>query len=126
MVPTNNLYDAMLPDADDNDFDAAMETIGLMYDHLNFDEISKYYDLDQYNRSFPTDDDKILSIMHFNIRSLTKNGDEMIVMLESLQKKPDVIDLSESFLDSNSTSTMKINGYKDFHVVRGNTKRKGV
>ena len=124
MVPTNNLYDAILPD--DNDFDAAMETIGLMYDHLNFDEISKYYDLDQYNRSFPTDDDKILSIMHFNIRSLTKNGDEMIVMLESLQKKPDVIVLSESFLDSNSTSTMKINGYKDFHVVRGNTKRGGV
>ena len=85
MVPTNNLYDAILPD--DNDFDAAMETIGLMYDHLNFDEISKYYDLDQYNRSFPTDDDKILSIMHFNIRSLTKNGDEMIVMLESLKKE---------------------------------------
>ena len=123
MVPTDNLYDTIFPD--DNDFDVAMETIGLMYDHLNFDEISKYFDLDQYNRSFPTDDEKILSIIHLNIRSLNKNGDEMVVMLESIKKKPDIIVISESFLDSNSTSHMKINGYNDFHVARGGETNRG-
>ena len=106
MASNINLYDSILPD--DSDFDAAMATISLMYDHLNLDEIFKYFDLDQYNRSFSTDDDKLLSLLHLNIRSLTKNGDEMLVMLETLKKKPDILISSESFLDSNSTSIMKL------------------
>ena len=124
MASNINLYDSILPD--DSDFDAAMATISLMYDHLNFDEISKYFDLDQYNRSFSTDDDKLLSLLHLNIRSLTKNGDEMLVMLETLKKKPDILITSESFLDSNSTSIMKIDGYNGYHVARENSKRGGV
>ena len=90
-----NLYDTILPDGEE--FDVGMSTIGLMYDHLNFDEISKYFDLNQYNKSFPTDNDKILSIIHFNIRSLSKNGDEMIALLKCLKKQPDIIVISESF-----------------------------
>ena len=83
MASNRNLYDSLLPDGDD--FDPTMSTIGLMYDHLNLNEISKYYDLSQYNNSFETDDNKILSILHFNIRSIGKNGDEMILLLESLK-----------------------------------------
>ena len=62
----NNLYDYLLPDSDD--FDPTLSTIGLMYNHLNMDEISKYYDIKQYNKSFPHYNDKVLSIIHFNIR----------------------------------------------------------
>ena len=124
MASNNNLYDTIL--TDDDDFDAAMTTIGLMYDHLNFDEISKYFDLDQYNKSFPSETENILSIVHLNIRSLAKNGDEMLALLACLKKHPDVIVLTESFLDSNSISTIQLNGYNDFHVVRGDSKRGGV
>ena len=124
MASNRNLYDSLLPDGDD--FDPTMSTIELMYDHLNLNEISKYYDLSQYNNSFETDDNKILSILHFNIRSIGKNGDEMILLLESLSKQPDIIVLTESFLDSNNMTTTKLDGYNDFHVVRGEDKRGGV
>ena len=123
MGSDRNLYDTILPD--DDDFDAGMSTIGLMYDHLNFDEISKYFDLSQYNISFPTDNDKILSIIHFNIRSLSKNEDEMIAFLKCLNKQPDILVLTESFLDSNTNNTIHLDGYKAFHVIRGDTKRGG-
>ena len=119
-----NLYDTILPDGEE--FDVGMSTIGLMYDHLNFDEISKYFDLNQYNKSFPTDNDKILSIIHFNIRSLSKNGDEMIALLTCLKKQPDIIVISESFLDSDTICTLQLDGYNAFHVVRGDIKRGGV
>ena len=64
--------------------------------------------------------------MHFNIRSRDKNGDEMIAVLEAINKQPDILVLTESFLDSNSLRTSKIDGYNDFHVVRGDTNRGGV
>ena len=50
----------------------------------------------------------------------------MILLLESLSKQPDIIVLTESFLDSNNMTTTKLDGYNDFHVVRGEDKRGGV
>ena len=103
MENSNNLYDTLLNH--DEEFDSATSTIGQIYDHLNIEEMSKYYDLDQFNSSIPLEIDKIISIMHFNIRSLSKNENELLVTLHSLKKQPDVLVISESFLDSNSISS---------------------
>ena len=51
MSSNENLYNTIFSEQDD--FDVGMSTIGLMYDHLNFEDISKYYDIEQYNKSFP-------------------------------------------------------------------------
>ena len=120
----DNLYDHLLPD--DDDFDPTMSTIGLMYEHLNIDEMSKYYDLDLYNKLMPSYNERIISIMHFNIRSVGKNGDEMKAVIGTFKHQPDVIALSETFLDSNSVTNFSLDNYQCFHSIREANKRGGV
>ena len=124
MINDDNLYHSLLPD--DDSFDVTMSTISLMYDHLHLEEISKYFDLECYNKSFPKHNNKILSILHFNIRSIVKNGNEMASFIASLHHQPDIIAVSESFLDSNSISNFYLPNYIGFHSVRDNQKRGGV
>ena len=119
-----HLYESLFPE--DNDFDVGMSTIGLMYDHLDFDEICKYYDIEQYNTSFPDHNKDILSIMHFNIRSITKNANEMSSIISTLKHQPDIIAISESFLDSNSVSKFHLPNYVGYHSARALQKRGGV
>ena len=97
-----------------------------MYDHLNFEDISKYYDIEQYNKSFPKNRNDILSIVHFNIRSIGKNGNEMISLLDTLTQQPDIIAISESFLDSDNIDSFHLENYQGFHSVRNTSKRGGV
>ena len=124
MDDSDNLYNTFLNQ--DNEFDPVTSTMGLMYGHLNIDEMSQYYDINQYNNSIPLHNEDIVSIVHFNIRSLVKNGNELTVLLHSLVKQPDVIVISESFLDSDSMSDFQLNNYIAFHVTRDNSKRGGV
>ena len=119
-----HLHDSLFPE--DDEFDVAMSTIGLMYDHLNFDEICKYYDIEQYNKSFPVQNNQILSVLHINIRSINKNGNEMKVLISSLKHQPDIIALSESFLDSDSISQTHLPNYTGYHCTRDYQKRGGV
>ena len=121
----DNLYDTLFAD-EPSDFDAGLSTIGMMYDHLDFNQISNYYDLNQYNKTFLNLGDKLLSVMHFNIRSLGKNGNEMISLIESFNHQPDILAISESFLDSNSIDHSFLNNYQGFHSVRSASKRGGV
>ena len=124
MEDTDNLYNTFLNT--DDEFDPTSSTLGLMYNHFNVNEMSKYYDLNQYNTSIPHEENSTLNIMHFNIRSLVKNGNELIGFLHCMKKQPDVIVTSESFLDSNSMADFHLNNYKDFHITREDTKRGGV
>ena len=123
MIP-EQLYDSLFPE--DNEFDVGMSTIGLMYDHLDFAEMSKYYDIEQYNKSFPMYNKDILSVLHLNIRSVNKNGDEMSSIISSLKHQPDIIAISESFLDSNSVSHFSLPNYLGYHSTRDVQKRGGV
>ena len=124
MTSNDNLYHSLFPD--DDEFDVGMSTIGLMNDHLNIENISKYYDIAQYNKTFTGSEKNVLSIMHLNIRSLGKNGDEMKSLLATFTLQPDVIAISESFLDSNSVDSTNLPGYQGFHSIRGVDKRGGV
>ena len=123
-MSNDNLYTSLFPDEDE--FDVGMSTIGLMYDHLNFDNISKYYDIEQYNKTFIGNENNVLSIVHLNIRSVGKNGDEMKSLFATLTLQPDIIAISESFLDSNSVDNTYLSGYQGFHSIRGINKRGGV
>ena len=121
---SEQLYESLFPE--DNEFDATMSTIGLMYEHLDFAEMCKYYDIEQYNKSFAAHKKDILSILHLNIRSVNKNGDEMSSIISSLMHQPDVIAVSESFLDSNSSSHFSLPNYVGYHSTREVQKRGGV
>ena len=57
-----NLYDSMYTDDDE---DIGMLAINEIYGHLNFDKMSNYVSLMEYNKSFPSNDRNNLSIFHF-------------------------------------------------------------
>ena len=125
MSPNPNLYDTLFSD-DDNDQDVGMLAINEMYGHLNFDEISNYVSLNEFNSKFCHHNDNILSVIHFNIRSLDTNITHMEAFLSNLNQNPDVIALTETWLDDNNKDNYPIEGYNAFHVVREPLKHGGV
>ena len=58
-----------------------------------------------------------LSIVHMNIRSISKNYDNFVVSLDSINLKFDVIAISESWL-KNSTLDIYFPGYVSYHSIR--------
>ena len=58
-----------------------------------------------------------LSIVHMNIRSISKNYDNFVVSLDSINLKFDVIAISESWL-KNSTLDIYFPGYISYHSIR--------
>ena len=119
-----NLYDTLF--ADSTDDDCALEMINHMFHHLDFNEMSKYFDISSYNNSLPRTGPEVLSIMHFNLRSLRANVDKMKAFLHSLKRHPDIIAVSEHWLTKSNKDSLFLNGYKAFHVVRSWGSRGGV
>ena len=124
MSSTANLYDDLF--SDDDDLDVGMLAINEMYGHLNFDEMSDYISLDSYNKKFSSNNDKMISIAHFNIRSLETNLIPLEALLSSLQQKPDIIAFSETWLDNENVNNLTLEGYYSHHVVREKRERGGV
>ena len=64
--------------------------------------------------------------MHFNIRSVFKNGDEMVALLGTLKHQPDIIAISETFFNSTNVCDFTLSNYIGFHSIRKSRKRGGV
>ena len=61
-----------------------------------------------------------------NIRSLRANMNEMLVYIDSLDNKFDVIGLSETWLKENETDTYSISGYNHMVFPRLHAERASV
>ena len=120
----DNLYETLFIDEDDNE-DIGMQTINELYDHANFDEISKYYDVGSYNKVFPSANCDVLSIIHLNIRNYSSNINEFEALLSTLNHSPDIIALSETWLNATTRLNTHLAGYTCYHVIR-NTPHGGV
>ena len=116
MADELNLFESLY--ADSNEDDSELEMISQMFQHKNFSELSKYYDISNYNNSFSTPDSHILSVIHVNLRSVKANVDKMFAMMHALKSHPDVLAISEHWLTENNKDSFFIHGYKHFHVVR--------
>ena len=125
MSRNQNLYESLFSD-DENDQDVGMLAINEMYGHLNFDEISNYVSLKEYNEKFSNHNENILSIVHFNIRSLDSNLTQMEAFISNLNQNPDIIAFTETWLDEYNMNEYPIEGYNAFHVVREPQKHGGV
>ena len=88
----------------------------------NYDQFlnrSLYYSIYSLNNSLKYHKKKIdnLFIMHFNIRSLQRNFDQMHKFLSKLSVLPDIIAFTETRLSGNSAhSNIELNGYDFLHV----------
>ena len=86
------------------------------FDELDYDNMfelpsSKYYSLTDFNdisnRTKPR-----ISLVHFNLRSLSKNLDQLNEFLSVLDTTPDIIAISETKLNNNTVSNIEIPLYE--------------
>ena len=72
---------------------------------------------------------EVINIMHLNIRSLSQNADNLLMLLNDLQKRNVIvhaIGLCETFLTDMSKSTIQIENYKLCHKCRSSKVGGGV
>ena len=78
--------------------DAGINHFDQLYPCVNESELKQYYTADEFNLKFPRNNGNDLSILHSNIRSLKKNGDELAIYIETLNKRFDIVCLSETWI----------------------------
>ena len=115
-----NLIDSLLNTSDESqdDNDVGLEIINSIYDTLNINEICKYHDINSYTSAIPVNFLDYLNILQVNTRSLNKNYDNLISLLKSLPKFPDILCISETWLKPNTAPLNEIEGYKSYHTLR--------
>ena len=111
-----NLYESLFADSDENDY--ALERVNTMFQHLDFEEISKYFDISNYNNAFSTTNSNILSVFHINLQSMRANVDRMTALFHSIKHPPDILAISEHWLTESNKDSFNLNGYRSFHVIR--------
>ena len=78
--------------------------------------MSNYYSISQINNSIAKAGPKAISMFHCNIRSLPKNLVLLEDFLYSLDKRPEILALSETRVNENSVFNVGLLHYKLFHT----------
>jgi len=81
------------------------------FNNTNFQYYLSIQDASSYTKHFKDTD---LSLLHLNVRSLTKNCEKIEELLASMNCLPDIITISETKLNSKSTGNVnliQISGY---------------
>ena len=97
-------------DPDDNFFND-------VYSGLSQHKVSPYYNIEQFNRTFDNGTSTI-NIFSMNVRSFNRNGEMCTSLLGSLYCPPNIIVLSETWLEAGDQCTSDIEGYTAFHTIR--------
>ena len=82
-----HLYQSLLGDSN-SDFDVGKDIVKHIHGHLDYDQISKYYDVSSYSNVGCSHD---LRIIHMNAQGLTNCKIQSIIALnETLKHIPDI------------------------------------
>ncbi len=80
---------------------------------------SKYYDMEEFNKAtLIQKKENHYSMFHCNIRSVTKNRNNLSNHLESLKHEFDIIALSETWLNDNNNKILGFSNYNHVHNYR--------
>ena len=119
MNNNDNLFKSLYDDDDITlENDVGLNVLHDIYSHLDYEEMSKYYTIQQYNDTLSVNLDNILSIMHMNTRSLQFKLDQINIFFASLKKIPDVFCITESWLTDSNINIAKIDGFTGYHIIR--------
>ena len=126
-----NLYHTLFTehesaDTSNNSDDISMEIINQMYGHMNFDALPEYFDISSYNKLVSPHDNAMLNIFHMNSRSLPKNFDHIQAFLKNLNKPPDILTLTETWLTPTNKHLYEFPGYHSHHLIRHTRAQGGV
>ena len=118
-----HLYQSLFGDAS-SEYDASKDIIKHIHGHLDFNEISKYYDVDSYSKLGKLND---LHIIHMNTQGLTDSKLQSIIALnKTLKHSLDVICLTETWFTHNNARLHVIPGYNAYHITRDQRAHGGV
>ena len=101
-----------------DDIDADIHHFDEIYPSVNESIQKQYYSADEFNSKFSPNCGNDLSVFHINIRSLNKNGDELLVYLETINRKFDVICITESWITELPVVDDVFPSYPSFHSIR--------
>ena len=118
-LPDTNLYNSLFDNDVLNNTDSMdLELVNSMFDSIDIVNICKYHDINSHKSSLPKNCPDYLSIFHVNTRSLSKSYDNLISLLTSLPKLPDILCISETWLKPCTIHLNEIDGYKSYHTHR--------
>ena len=120
-VNEDNLFEMLFPDHDEDNPDCddiGRLRINEIFSNNDVNEMSKYFDLNLYNESFSSNNEQSLCVMHFNIRNLLINKSELESNISLMKHSPDVIALSETWLDKFDDTVFEFKGYTSYNVIR--------
>ena len=103
-------------DPDDNFFNE-------IYNCLSQFQQSQYYTVENYNIHY---NDVHLSVLSMNVRSFNANIDAFVGLLQSLQRQPDIIVLTETWIVRDNDNSCNIEGYHSYHTTREGGRGGGV
>ena len=94
---------------------------------LNYGQAAdSIYDTNKFNNLISQDYcDQDLSIMHINIRSLPRNGNNLVAYLDLLKIKFNIVCISETWLNDNRIIDDLFPEYNAYHSMRGTDKSPG-
>ena len=111
-----------------HDIDADVNHFGL-FDSLSDSLNRNKYDSDEFNQIIAENNilnnNKDISIVHVNIRSITKNGTYFMSFLKTLRTNFDVIVYSETWLENDLYLGDLMNGYNCYHIFRPRVRNAG-
>ena len=105
-------------DPDDNFFND-------VYRGFSQREVSPYYNVNNFNNTFQHETNTF-NVMSFNVRSFSKNGEMCMSLMQSLYRAPDIMVLTETWLDEGDQCISAIEGYNALHTIRENGRSGGV
>lgn len=100
-----------------NDIDPDNNILNNMYSNFQSNTKSSYFTVNNYNSSF-RNHSNYFSIIHQNIRSIGRKIDDLSQFIQSLCKQPDILVISETWLDDTSKIYCNIDSYNSHHTVR--------
>ena len=100
------------------DIDAELHHFNQLYD-TNSVITDKYFSVSEFNeQSQISINSNIVSVLHWNVRSLVPKLDEISTELKSLSGDFDLLCFCETWLTSNTTNLASFNNYEPFHSHR--------
>lgn len=82
-----------------------------------------YFDIQSLNSAMANECNNFLIVSH-NIRSFNKNSEELMYVLDRINRSIDVLVLTETWF--NETNLCSVDGYNGYHSIRSNTRGGGV
>ena len=120
----NNIFESLF-EHNDNDEDVGLHILNEIYGHTDLNEICKYHDLESFGK-LCKNQINFFKILHINACCLTNKFDNIKVMLKSLKSQPDVLCITETWLESNNKDYFKLKGYSVFHLTRTSRTHGGI